>query len=172
MQQPAEKSPEFAHSASADLISARRKGVRRSVFFLVVGLLALIVFIVVTGDVRNRGWALTYANEYAQQLQARVAADRLLPSDLSAALAGGQALKKMYRFEHLTPDQALALRDARRAIIVAQTIPVARRLAPDGRAVVLYEQGVFRAEWMTLARFDDLWATQQVRGAHGIEDLP
>ena len=169
MQQPVEPSPDFAQSGSADSMSVRRKSVGRSVMFLACCLLALMVFILVVGDVRSRGCALSYANEYARQLQARAAEDRVLPLDLSAAPAGGQTLRKMYRFEFLTPDEASELRSADRAIIVAQTIPVARRLASDGRAVVLYEQGLFRVEWMPLARFDAIWAVQQSEHGSGEE---
>ena len=44
---------------------------------------------------------------------------------------------------------------------VAQTVPISRYLARDGRAVIFFEKGRFRCRWVTVSQFDELAAAQQ-----------
>ncbi len=137
-----------------------RPPVRRSVAVLVVATLALVVFILVLGDIRRKNTPLAQAQWYASQLTDRLGSARALPLNLDVDVSPAHE-PKLRRFNRLTPERARTLRQAGRRVVAAYTNPINRVLAPDGRAVVFFEAGSFSAEWLSLAEADVVLAAQQ-----------
>lgn len=129
----------------------RRSNVRR-IFLLLAGSAFLIVFIFGLGDVRRKKNALEFASRVATNLQERVGPDKLLPQNLRPQTlnpGGGVQLD----MEWLPETDARALRRSDKPIIAAYSKPLPVVLYWDGRAVVIFERGVFRAEWLPNTEF-------------------
>ncbi|MGB2984336.1 MAG: hypothetical protein WBE26_00520 [Phycisphaerae bacterium] len=141
-------------------LSRRRTPVSRSVIILVVGTVALFVFILVQGDLRRRQRAMEQAHLHAAALAKRVGEAGALPLNLEL-LPTPERKAKTYRVEQLSRQDARHLRKSGKRVIVAQTVPLPQVLTPDGRAVIFFEGGKFDVEWLTLPEFDELYAAQQ-----------
>ena len=128
--------------------------------FLTVSTLALVVFILVLGDMRRKYTAVQFATWYADELTERLGGTQALPLNLKPDAAPEHA-RKVKEFEWLPREDARQLRGRDGRILVARTRPVNRSLAPDGRAVVFFTSGTFHTEWLALAEFDDLDAAQR-----------
>jgi hypothetical protein len=128
---------------------------------LCIATIAVLLAITAAADIRRHQQAMDQARWHAGELATRLGANRLLPLNLEPADVAERSTPAV-AIESLAAGQVLALRQRRGAVIAAQTVPQHMRLAPDGRAVVLFEDGTFRVEWMTLDRFDDQMREQLV----------
>lgn len=137
----------------------RRKSLLRYAILLAIATGALILFILLLGDLRRQSSALAQMKRYTGILTARLGEKRSLPLNLELDVSPEQA-SGTPAFEHLSREQAWLLRDRDKRIIVAQTFPVRQRLLFDGRAVVFFEQGRFSFEWFRADDFDKLYAAQ------------
>ena len=161
---PRMETPGVVNPDSAAVRSARRRVLLfRSVLWLVLTTVALLVFILVLGDVRRKNNALAQVTAHAAVYSERVGKDGTVPLnlevDLSTFLAGQQV--KAFHIEWLSRDDARLLRGSAQSIIVAHTVPLSQTLAPNGRAVVLFTDGKFDVTWMALSQFDAQWEAQQ-----------
>ncbi|GAG12856.1 unnamed protein product, partial [marine sediment metagenome] len=90
-------------------LSRRRTPVSRSVIILVVGTVALFVFILVQGDLRRRQRAMEQAHLHAAALAKRVGEAGALPLNLEP-LPTPERKAKTYRVEQLSRRDARHLR--------------------------------------------------------------
>jgi len=150
----------------------RRRGpVLRSVVLLVVTTVALVVFTLLLGDMRRKKIALDRADWYAARLADRAGPHALLPLNLQVDCT--QDLKtKTYAVEWLSRQDAYVLRRSEQRVIAAQTVPISRYLAADGRAVVFFQKGRFKAQWLPLSQFDEFAEAQreEIRRRSGTTD--
>lgn len=153
---------ETRSGASAVPAARRREPLGRRLLWLILATAALVAFILMLGDSRRRSVALVRAAEYITQLQSRLGPGRSLPLNL-AFEPDVLAISKPLRFTWLSREEAEFLRQDSNTVLVAQTAPIRCHLRRNGRAVILFEKGDFRAEWVTLPEFDRLLAAQQVR---------
>lgn len=125
-----------------------RSSLRRRVFALAGGTIALMLFIVVLGDMRRRSVPLEQAAWYATKLTQRVGDLGILPSNLDVRSAGSEAAS-LQRFNWLSREEVRALRSHEGRVMVAHSAPIQRILSPDGRVAVFYDTHAFHAEWLT-----------------------
>lgn len=138
----------------------RRAPVRRSIILLAVATVALAVFILALGDWRRRHMALDEARWYASELSNRVGEGLALPLNLEIEVPP-ELRPTLRKFDWLTREEAHRLRAKDGRFIVAQTGEVRQVLGSNGRAVVFFQGDGFECEWLTLAEFDALYATQE-----------
>ena len=149
----------MVNAAEAKGRSARRRlSILRSVVLLIVATIALLVFILAQGDARRRQRAMEQARWHASTLAKRVGEAGALPLNLEPDPAPG---RRLGMFESLSRQEARSLRRSDMRVIVAQTTPVLRVFAPDGRAAIFFRQGRFDVQWLTVQQFDELFAQQQ-----------
>lgn len=149
----------MVNAAEAKGRSARRRlSILRSVIVLALATIALLVFILAQGDARRRQRAMEQAQWHANILAKRVGEAGALPLNLEPDPAPG---RRLGMFESLSRQEARSLRRSDKRVIAAQTTPVLRVFAPDGRGVILFQHGRFDVEWVTLQQFDELSAQQQ-----------
>lgn len=127
---------------------------------LAVATIVLVVFILLLGDARRRRAALFQAEWYAAALSSRYGESPTLPLNLDIEPAGRQQIGSRI-FKRLTRLEARRLRHTDHAVMVVWTQPVRQVLARDGRAVIFFENGVFRFDWLSPAEFDEAHAAQQ-----------
>lgn len=139
-------------------INARRRSIFRSAFLLVLCTIVLFAFILFQGDIRRRQRTKDDAQSYASVLTARIGDTGALPLNLELP---NDHPPPSYPFEWLTRRDAHLLRRSTGRIIAAYSSPVTRILAPDGRTVVLFTDGHFDVEWMSLEEFDTAEAAQR-----------
>jgi len=140
-----------------------RPGERRvfqSLLILILGVGAVLAFICLLGDIRRQHNAMGQMKWHAATYQKRLGDGATLPLNFIPDVAPDQ-LPKMIQLEFLSAEESRKLRGSDRPILVAQTAPLTRVLAPDGRGVVIFEKGAFRVEWMDLPQFDRLFAGQK-----------
>jgi hypothetical protein len=65
------------------------------------------------------------------------------------------------RFTWLSREHARLLRSVNGRIVAAWSGRVPRILVPDGRAVIIFEDGRFRVEWFSLKTFAQISGAQQ-----------
>ena len=129
--------------------------------FLTVSTVALVVFILVLGDMRRKYTAVQLATWYADELTERLGGTQALPLNLKPDAAPEHA-RKVKKFDWWLPrEDARLLRGRPGRILVARTHPVNRSLAPNGRAVVFFTSGTFHTDWLARTEFDDVDAAQQ-----------
>ena len=131
----------------------------RLVFLLVLATAAFTLFSLGLGDLRRKDVAISQARRYAEQLQATVDEATVLPLNLRIEVLPGMKTR-MFAVESLSPQHARLLRGSDQPVIAAWTVPISRRLASDGRAVVFFEAGRFNSRWLTLSQYDELAAAQ------------
>ncbi len=132
----------------------------RPIIVLAVGTIVLFLLVLVARDFRWRQRAVAHAEWHAVTLSKRVGEAGALPRNLEP-LPVPAGSPRTVDLEWLTRDQAHLLRGVGRRLVVAQTAAPPQLLAPDGRAVIFFENGRFEVEWLTLARFDELRAARQ-----------
>lgn len=146
--------------------SRPRTPILRTMIVLAVGTIVLFVLLLAGRDVRWRQRAVSHAEWHAATLAKRVGKTGALPRNLEP-LSVPAGSPRTVDLEWLPRDQAHRLRGVGHRLVVAQTAAPPQLLAPDGRAVIFFENGRFEVEWLTLARFDELRAAQQ----DAIQDL-
>lgn len=159
MAEPTRDSDAVTTRELPDALAKRRRSIFRYALLLVVATGALILFILLLGDLRRESSALAQMKRYTGTLTARLGENRSLPINLEPDESPEPA-SRTYTFDYLSRDQAWLLRDRDKRTIVAQTLPVHQRLLFDGRVVVFFEQGRFTFEWLRMADFDKLYNVQ------------
>lgn len=153
-------SPENVATVAPSSESRRRRtSIVRTVVLLVAATAVLFAFILGLNDARRRQMAMELAQWHAGTLRSRLSDSGLLPLNLDPAPAA-ERTSTMFHIVGLTRDQARALRKASVPVIAGHTPVIPRHLASHGRAVVLFESGAFRVEWLATSEFDDLYAEQ------------
>lgn len=120
---------------------------------LSIATMAVLLAITAAADIRRHQQAMDQARWHADVLTSRLGPNRTLPLNLEPADVA-ERLTPAVAIESPAPGEVVALRKVSTAIIAAQTVPQHMRLAPDGRAVIYFENGSFRVEWVTLDQFD------------------
>lgn len=120
---------------------------------LLIGLTAILVLLSIFRDVRRKHEVVKLAEQYAAALSTRMGETGALPLLLEPH-TDRLRRTRTYRFEWLSPDDARRARSLTDPIIVAQSVPHLRFWGDNGRAVVLFDGGRFRVEWMDLSEFD------------------
>jgi hypothetical protein len=145
-------------SSIEDNPSGDRRAVVRRVAGLIAATGALVVLIVILGDVRRASNVLAQSRQKAAAAQ-----ERLTPATEMAAV-----IKALHQdpetqtgitFEYLAAD-ARGLRDASTAILVANSPRVRRVFLSDGRGVVLFQGDTFSGRWVSEAEFQGLVETR------------
>ena len=139
-------------------IAARRRSVFRSAFFLVLCTIVLFVFILVQGDIRRRQRTVDDAQSYASVLTERIGETGALPLNLELP---DDHPPPSCLFRQLNRRDTHLLRQSDERIIAAYSSPVTRVFAPDGRAVLLFTDGRFDVDWLSLDEFDRAQAAQR-----------
>ncbi|MHC5109161.1 MAG: hypothetical protein ACYTHJ_04705 [Planctomycetota bacterium] len=139
---------------------ARSIGSVRWKFFRIglTGLL-VIVFILVTGDLRRRTVPLGQAEVYASMLSERQGETSSIPLNVSLDVPQ-EARVGLYNFDHLTREQARMLRGSSGPVLLAYTREITRIILSDGRAVVLFDNGEITSRWLGTEEFRDLLASR------------
>ncbi len=153
---------ETRSDTSAVPATRRREPLGRRLLWLLLATVALVAFILMLGDSRRRSVAMVRAAEYINLLQSRLGPGRSLPLNL-AFEPDVPATSRPLRFTWLSREEAESLRQNAEPVLVAQTAPIRCHLQRNGRAVIVFTNGDFRAEWLTLPEFDRLHAAQQAR---------
>ncbi len=122
----------------------------------------MLVFILAQGDLRRRQRAMEQAKWHAATLAERTGPGGALPLNLEPA-AAPRRRSPMFKIEWLDREEARLLRKRAEPYVAAQTVPLLQVLAPDGRAVILFQDGRFDVKWLTLSEFDARFAEQQRR---------
>ena len=146
------------HAATAS--APPRSSVFHSAIVLLLATLALVAFICMLGDLRRKNNAITRTRWHADAFARRVAGTDVLPLNLEPDVPP-ELRNQIIQVEWLPRDAARYLRSSQRRVIVAYTRPLPRVLGSNGRAVVFFQDGRFDVEWLTLSRFDGLFAAQQ-----------
>lgn len=128
--------------------SPLRSSLRRRVFALAGGTIALMLFIVVLGDMRRRSVPLQQAVWYATKLTERVGDLGVLPSNLDVRSAGPETAN-LQRFTWLSREEARALRSHEGRVMVVHSAPIQRILSSNGRVAVFHDEHGFHAEWLS-----------------------
>lgn len=126
---------------------------------LVIATVAVLLAIAAVGDIHHHQQAMDQARWHAGVLASRLGPNKTLPLNLEPEPVP-ERRSGMFALETLTTQQAAKLRGHTGALIVAQTVPQPMRLAPDGRAVIIFKNGEFHVEWMTLNQFTERMQSQ------------
>lgn len=132
----------------------------KSVVVLAVATVALLGFMLALRDLRWRQRAMEQAQWHADILAERVGDAGVLPLNLGRTPTPGQTGTGL-RLERLSRPEARVLRDSDQRVLVAQIIAPRLTLARDGKAVVLFEDGRFVVEWLTLSELERVRAAQR-----------
>jgi len=130
--------------------------------FVVLGLAAaaLFVFIAVLADVRRVSNAMRQARDQAEAYALRGQGSSLLPLNLEPK-APAELGPRLIDFEWIPTDEAMALRGCDEPVLAAWSAPILRLFGENGRAVVIFRNGRFDAQWMTETEFLAAAAKQQ-----------
>lgn len=142
--------------------SGRGWSLSRNSVVLLFAAAALLVFIAVLGDWRRVNNALAQAATHAEFFQTRVGEGGLLPLNLEPDIPPEQR-DKYFRMEWLSSDEALRLRSTREPVLAAQSVALPRLVGEDGRAVILFHEGRFRATWMRESEYRGVSSAQRER---------
>ena len=137
-----------------------RKDIARTVVLLCLATGALVAFILGLGDFRRQGFALDQLRWHANNYERRIGAGGVMPLNFDPDVPP-EGQRKMIPLQWLDRASAAKLRGGDRPVIVAQTIPIFQMFGYNGRAVMTFKGGKLSVEWMTLPRFEALWAAQK-----------
>lgn len=146
--------PPSARSQPEPVVARPSASIAGRVVVLVVATIGVLLAITAAADIRRHQQAMDQARWHAGVLSGRMGSPPVLPLNLEPANVP-ERLTQSLALESATSDEVLALRSFQGAAIASSTVPQHMRLAPDGRAVVLFENGLFRVEWMTLGVFQE-----------------
>lgn len=136
-----------------------RKDVARTAVLLCLATCALVAFIIGLGDFRRQRNALAQLRWHASYYERRIGVGGVMPLNFDPDVSP-EGQRNMIPLQWLEHASASKLRGVDRPVIVAQTIPILQVFGYDGRAVMTFKGGKFTVEWMTLPRFEALWAGQ------------
>ncbi len=146
----------YRHGSLSDPIlatrsRARRRWAARTAVLLVVSGIALILMVLWRRDVTTKNSWLRSAERSATAIQAHFDETGLLPAALPEA-----SLKYQYASYY---DRFYAERVSRPVIIAISPV-VSLNLLPDGRSVIIFENGKLRSAWMTTGKFHHVYMAQ------------
>jgi hypothetical protein len=137
-----------------------RKDATRTALLLLIATGVLVAFILGLGDFRRQRFALDQLRWHANNYERRIGAGGVMPLNFDPDVPP-EGQRKMIPLQWLDRASAAKLRGGDRTVIVAQTIPILQVFGYDGRAVMTFKGGKLTVEWMTLPRFEALWAAQK-----------
>ena len=137
-----------------------RKDVVRTAVVLCLAAAGLVAFILGLGDFRRQRNSLAQVRWHATNFERRIGEGGALPLNFDPEVPP-EGRRKMIPLESLDRQAAAKLRGSDGPIIVAQTVPILKVFGRNGRAVMTFRGGKFSVEWMTLPRFDAVYAAQQ-----------
>ena len=137
-----------------------RKDVARTAVLLCLATAALVAFILGLGDFRRQRNALAQLRWHANNYERRIGAYGVMPLNFDPDVPP-EGQRKMIPLQWLDRASAAKLRGGDRTVMVAQTIPIFQMFGHNGRAVMTFKGGNLTVEWMTLPRFEVLWAAQK-----------
>lgn len=137
----------------------RRMSINKMLIFILMGATALIVFNGYLGDMRRKQNALAQAEIHVDRYAKRLGDAKILPLNHELDVKDEQ-IAKMFRMEWLSSNDARILRHTDQPVVVAQTVTLPLFLSADGRAVIFFDKGQYNIQWLTLAEFDQVHATQ------------
>lgn len=140
--------------------TTRRTGLHRSLWLRVLTTVLLVAFVCLIGDVRRKRTATAQMDRYAQALNKQIGDSGVLPMNLDPTDVT-EAAHQTIDMETLSRSDVRCLRNRHEPILVAWTVRLVQVVGVNARAVVLFEKGLARASWMSLADFDRVWAHQQ-----------
>ena len=143
-----------------DASTARRSSLRHRLAVLVIASLLLMLFILLLGDFRRRDNAVKEMARLAEVLRERLGEGARLPLNLELPSRASDRAENQ-RMEFLSRDDARVLRDRPEAVLAAWTALIRRAVLPEGRGVVLFEDGRFHVKWMQADEFDRVLERQQ-----------
>ena len=120
----------------------------------------LVAFILGLGDFRRQRNALAQLRWHATNFERRIGAGGVMPLNFDPDVPP-EGQRKMIPLQWLDRASAVKLRGGDRPVMVAQTVPVLQVFGYDGRAVMTFKAGKFSVGWMTLPKFDAVYAAQQ-----------
>lgn len=137
-----------------------RKDAVRTTLLLLIATGVLVAFILALGDFRRQRFALDQLRWHANNYERRIGAGGMMPLNFDPDVPP-EGERKMIPLQWLDRASAAKLRGGDRTVMVAQTIPILQVFGYDGRAVMTFNRGKLAVEWMTLPRFEALWAAQK-----------
>lgn len=136
----------------------------RSILLLIVGVAALLVFISLVGDFRRKQNTMAQMEWHTGTYASRMGNTVELPLNLDPDIpAARQAL--MIKVKWIDKNDARELRGYDGPIITTYSSAIPQALGSDGRAVIVFEKGKFRVEWMDVSAFDAAMKQQDARVA-------
>ena len=120
----------------------------------------LVAFILGLGDFRRQRNVLAQLRWHANNYERRIGAGGVMPLNFDPDVPP-EGQRKMIPLQWLDRASAAKLRGGDRPVMVAQTVPILQVFGYDGRAVMTFKGGKFTVEWMTLPKFDAVYAAQQ-----------
>jgi len=137
-----------------------RKEVARTAVLLCLATAALVAFILGLGDFRRQRYALAQLRWHANNYERRIGPGGVMPLNFDPDVPP-EGQRKMIPLQWLDRASAAKLRGGDRPVMVAQTVPILQVFGYDGRAVMTFKGGKLTVEWLTLPRFEALWAAQK-----------
>lgn len=134
----------------------------RTVVMLFVAASALLVFIALLGDVRRKQNTLAQMNWHVDTYAARMADTVQLPLNLDPDIPPARKAV-MIKVRWIGRNDARALRTSDEPVFASYSTRIPQVLGRDGRAVIVFEGGTFRVEWMPVDVFDAAIEQQRER---------
>jgi hypothetical protein len=132
----------------------QRTRIARSAALLLLGTVALAVLFLLYRDGRRQQRAWSTAQRYAAVMAARERESEVLPLALKPPVS--EEATEPDEFSNLTllsREHALVLRGLNGPVIAARSARIDLLLRPDGRALVWFDRGTWRPEWVTESEF-------------------
>lgn len=151
-----------ADDRAGPIMPKRRSPLLPTLVVLCIAAIGLFCFIAVIADMRRVNNARRQATEQARHYTERMHGSNTLPLNLEPVIPPAQAAK-LIGFEWISTGQAMDLRQSDDAPIVAWTAPVFRLFGANGHAVVVFRDGRFDSEWMSVTALEEAVANQNNR---------
>jgi len=155
--------PEAQPSAPATRPRSSGRSVR-SILILVVGVAALLVFISLVGDFRRKQNTLAQMEWHEATYVSRMGNTVELPLNLDPDIPEARK-DMMIKVKWIDANAARVLRGYDGPVITTWSSRIPQALGADGRAVIIFQKGKFRVEWMELPAFDQAMKEQNARVA-------
>lgn len=128
----------------------------RRVAGLILATAALVVLIVLLGDVRRASNVLAQSKQKAAAAQVRLNSTTSVTGAIQALQQQNSHTQTGIPFEYLTTGDAYNPANASTAILVAHSPRVHRVFLSDGRGVLLVQGDTFSGRWVTEVEFQEL----------------
>lgn len=138
----------------------RRLSISQMIILLLIVAVVFMAFNFLLGDFRRKQNAIAQAQLHAQHYAQLAGDSGLLPLNLKPKIDDNETTR-MFRMEWLSSDEVRKYRNSDTPVIIAQTIELPLFLSANGRAVILYHNGIYTAQWMTIPEFNLQMEQQQ-----------